>query len=70
MTQIEYLEILFNDVGFDRLQRNGYLSRIFNRTIKYLDELSVTEKSYIIDQLKKRKEENARAKTTNSEGIS
>ena len=56
MTQQDYAQILFNDLGFDRPQRNGLLTRLLKREIKYLDECSKAELSYIIDYLKDEKE--------------
>ncbi len=50
--QIAYMEVLFNDLTFDRKMRNVWLSQEFNREIKYLDEISTKEASSVIDRLK------------------
>ncbi|HKT90102.1 MAG TPA: hypothetical protein VJQ59_16775 [Candidatus Sulfotelmatobacter sp.] len=56
MTQIEYLELLFNDCGFDtRAARNDFCSLRARRPIKYLDELNSYERSQLINELKDRK---------------
>jgi hypothetical protein len=56
-TQQQYLEILLNDMGYaDRKQRNGYLSRMVGRAVRYLDDLSTSEKSKLIHVLKAQKE--------------
>lgn len=53
MTQEEYLEILFADVGIDtRAKRNDWINIRVYRKISYLDELSTAEKSMLIDLLK------------------
>jgi hypothetical protein len=42
MTQAEYIEILLNDCGIDTIKgRNAYLSSVFLREVKYLDDLHV-----------------------------
>lgn len=56
ITQEEYIEILAADLGWNRQQRNGYISSICQRKISYLDELLPFEKSKVIDQLKSWKE--------------
>ena len=57
MTQQEYLELLLGEVGFvSRTQRNDYLSRILHREVKYLDELSTSERSALINTLKAKKQ--------------
>lgn len=50
--QTNYLEILFNDRGYNREERSLYLSDHFNRQIKFLDELTIKEASEIITILK------------------
>ena len=57
MTQLEYLEILFADLQFSRSARQKYLSLKFRREIKYLDDLLIAERSLVIGELKKMKEE-------------
>jgi len=55
--QINYLEILFNDLGFDRAARKAFMSEELGRTIRFLDELTTAEASRIITALRERKEE-------------
>lgn len=55
--QINFLEILFGDLGFTRYQRNAYLSREMGREIGYLDDLTVKEASLLITALKEKKED-------------
>jgi len=55
MTQIEFLEILFNELGFNRAQRNDYLTNRFRRRIRHLDELNKSEASSVIDDLRSRR---------------
>lgn len=58
MTQEEYLEILFADVGIDtRAKRNDWINIRVYRKISYLDELSTAEKSMLIGMLKDLKDE-------------
>lgn len=46
------MEILFNDCGFYRDERNAWLSNEFNRELHYLDKISKSEASIVIDKLK------------------
>lgn len=56
--QIEYLEILLNDCGYDtRAQRNGFLSDRAGREIKFLDEITKAEASAMISELKDEQDE-------------
>lgn len=55
--QISYMEILFNDLGYDRLARRVYLSDLFQREVRYLDEITMKEASQVISMLKDQKEE-------------
>jgi hypothetical protein len=55
--QINYLEILFNDLGFDRTARKAFMSEETGRPVRFLDELTSAEASRIITALKERKEE-------------
>ena len=65
MNQAEYIEILLNDCGIDTLKgRNAYLSSVFDREVKYLDDfhvdraphgLTAAERSRLIDILKDKK---------------
>lgn len=58
MTQTTYIEILLNDVGFgERFRRNAYLSDLVGRDIHFIDELTTKEKSLVISELKKLKED-------------
>ena len=60
MTQEEYLQILFNDLGFDRAARNAWLSDKMGQEVRYLDDPVLTKriKSMLIDELKQMKEDN------------
>lgn len=53
--QVNYLEILFNDCGFNRLQRNDWLSERIGREIRFLVQLSRKEASDTIQELNARK---------------
>jgi hypothetical protein len=55
--QIDYLEILFNDLGFDRAARKAFMSEELRHPVVFLDELTSAEASRIITALKERKEE-------------
>jgi len=55
--QINYMQILFTDLCFDRTARNAFLSEELGRPIRFLDELDSAEASRIITALKERKEE-------------
>jgi hypothetical protein len=55
--QMNYLEILFGDLGFDRAARNAFMSQELGRHIRFLDELTVGEARRMITELKKRKKE-------------
>ncbi len=55
--QINFLEILFNDLEFNRAQRNDWLSANTGREIRYLDDLTIPEASESIETLKEMKEE-------------
>lgn len=50
-----YLQILFDDLGYDRLHRNDRLSLEFNRPIKFLDELDEQETKQMIRTLRVQK---------------
>lgn len=49
--QQKTLEDLLANFFFDRVQRNGYLSRECQREIKYLDEVSKQEAQRLIAEL-------------------
>jgi len=55
--QINFMEILFRDLGFDRAQRNAFLSAELGRPVRFLNELTSAEGSRIISSLKERKDE-------------
>lgn len=57
MTREEYLEVLFDDLGFTREQRNAYLTAETGRKVRYLDDLEGAEQSRFIEALKKMKED-------------
>lgn len=53
-----YLTILLTDCGFTTLlQRNSYLSRIANREIKFIDQLTFDEGQKLIDKLEERRDD-------------
>lgn len=50
---IDYMMLLFNETGFESIdQRNAWLTHQFNRSIKHLDELTISEGHKVIDRLK------------------
>lgn len=56
--QVNYLQILFNDLGFgERAQRNAFLSRRFERDIVWVDSLTFAEAHTLIEELKAKKVE-------------
>lgn len=54
--QINYIEILANDLKLDIHRRNAYITSIVSREIKALDELSKSEASLVIGRFKEWKE--------------
>lgn len=54
--QINFIELLANDLSMDRRTRNTTLSTIVNRDIHYIDELTMSEASKAIEYLKDLKE--------------
>ena len=56
--QINYIECLLIDVGIgiNRMSRNRFISDEINREISYLDELTITEASQVINRLKRIKD--------------
>lgn len=53
MTALEYILILFNDCGYDTVkQRAGFMTREFERPVKFADELLSHERSRLIEILK------------------
>ncbi len=57
VTQEEFIEILCGDLQFTRAQRNFYMSEAAGRPVKYIDELSTVQKSQLIDELKRIKDQ-------------
>ena len=56
--QRDYLEILLNQRGYsERVQRNAWLSAETGKEINYLDELTKSEASRLIDLLKETEDE-------------
>lgn len=51
----DYLQILFNDLNYDRLHRNDKLSAELQREIKFLDELTDSEVRRMITILREQK---------------
>ena len=55
--QIDYIEILCNDVGFDtRVKRNDFISNLLGYKVKFLDDLAGLEASQVIQALKEIKD--------------
>lgn len=54
--QINYIEILANDLKLDLKRRNTHIMSIVHREIHALDELSISEASMVIQQFKEWKE--------------
>ena len=52
MPQKEYIQILFGDLGYDRLHRNDFLSMRLNRSIKFLDDMDDSEMRQMIRELR------------------
>jgi hypothetical protein len=54
MTQVEYIEILFSDCGYDTVaQRKGWLQKRFGKS--FADELDSNQRSIAITDLKDEK---------------
>ena len=51
----DYLEILFNELEYDRLHRNDKLSLELGRPVKFLDELDENETKKMISILREQK---------------
>lgn len=50
--QIDYIEILCNDVGFDtQIKRNDFISNLLGYKVTFLDELAIPEASQVIEKL-------------------
>lgn len=54
MNQDDYISILFIDCGFNGPQRRDFLGQRFQGR-RYADELTISEKSRLIEDLKSRK---------------
>ena len=54
--EVNYLEILFNDLGFGRAARKAFMSEELGRPVRFLNELTTAEASRIITALRERKE--------------
>lgn len=55
--QIEYIEILANDLQLDRHNRNELIKDILNDpTVNFLDELTIGQASFVISKFKEWKE--------------
>jgi hypothetical protein len=55
--QQDYLQILCDKRGFNRVQRNAWLSGETGKEIHFLDDLSKAEASRMIDLLKEEEDE-------------
>ena len=51
----DYLQILFDDLGYDRLHRNDKLSIELGRPVKFLDDLTEAEIKRMISILREQK---------------
>jgi len=49
---LEYLQILYDDLGFDRLHRNDHFLQELKKPIKFIDELAPYEISKLITILR------------------
>jgi hypothetical protein len=54
--QREYIEILTNDIGYSRHQRNAHINDLIFRKITHLDEMTKSEASIVISDFKRIKE--------------
>ena len=62
MSQLEYIAILFADLGYDTAaQRRGWLEKRFG--VGYPDELGTAQRSRVIDMLKEEKEPTANGRS-------
>jgi len=55
--QIKYIECLAIDLALDRKTRNLFAGDVVGRDIRYLDELTVSEASRVIDNFRERVED-------------
>ncbi len=58
--QVNFLEILFNDLGYNRAQKYARLSADLEREVKFMDELTIPEASKVIETLKEEKDDQGR----------
>lgn len=54
--QQEFLQILFDDLGYTRTQRNAWLKAETGREVHYLDQLTKAEATKFISEFKETKE--------------
>jgi len=54
--QVNFLEILFNDLGYNRAQKYARLSADLEGEVKFMDELTIPEASKVIETLKEEKD--------------
>ncbi len=59
MTQDNFIEILFDGLGFSSSQKRAWLAAEYG--VKYADGLSVEKKSALIDRLKKMRDDKQEA---------
>ena len=53
--QIHYIECLAIDLGMDRKNRNWAIEGILDHPVRFLDELTMSEASDVIEDFKTRK---------------
>lgn len=56
--QVRYIDLLFNDCGFDLLGKKGLLKADYK--VQYTDELTKAQASKLIEELKQLKEDKQR----------
>lgn len=57
--QMDYIEILCNDVGLDtRVKKMDFISNLLGWRVPHLDEIAITEASQVIERLKVMKDIN------------
>ncbi len=54
---IDYMTLLFYDTGFTYESRNAWLTNMYKRNIKHIDELSMHEGHEVINRLKEIRED-------------
>ena len=56
--QIDYIEILFIDVGLDtKIKRMDFVSNLLGWEVPFLDEIAIPEASQVIEHLKSMKKD-------------